>query len=233
MYRAVILSSGGVDSTTLLWHYAKLFGPRAVLALTVSYAQRHQRELYCIDQLVQRLGCTHRHLDLSEVFRGSKSALAGDACTQAALPTDSYETQASKAKVIATNVELRNLVFASAAASIAMQIGASIVAVGVHASDFAYPDCGPQFLESLQSAISLGSAERVSLEAPWLTIKKEEVIAYGKDLGVPYELTWSCYSTGNSPCGRCASCLDRRRAFLAAGFEEDPALGTGTPRQNL
>lgn len=224
MQKVVVLASGGIDSTTLLWEYAQRFGASNVTALTVSYGQRHQAELRSVDQLVQRLGCGRHHLDLSDVFRGSKSALAGEG-KSGALPEESYAAQAEEKPLIATNVELRNLVFASAAASCAMQTGSGTVAIGVHASDFAYPDCSEQFVNSLSAAILAGSAGTVTLEAPLLRMTKEQVISRGLCLGVPYELTWSCYSNQDAPCGRCASCMDRERAFLAAGLPGDPARG--------
>lgn len=221
MQKVIVLASGGVDSTTLLWYYAKIVGTENVTALSVAYGQKHSKELSQIKMIVERLGCGYREIDLGDVFAESKSKLMAD--STAPLDQRTYEQQAAESSVISTNVELRNLVFVSAAASCAMQIGVDTVAIGVHASDFAYPDCSPDFVEALSLAIATGSAQRVHLTTPLLHMDKAEVIKTGMPLGVPYELTWSCYAGHEKPCGMCASCLDRERAFRAAGYT-DPAL---------
>lgn len=222
--RVVVLASGGVDSTTLLWKYVELVGAKNVIALSVDYGQRHRAELDRIEKIVARLGCAHHTIHLGEVFSQSRSGLAGLGA-KAALDSRTYSEQGKESALIQTNVELRNLVFVSVAASYAMQVGAGIVAVGSHASDAAYPDCSPDFVEALARAISLGSAGTVTLKAPLRYFDKADVVKLGTTLGVPYELTRSCYEKGDAPCGRCASCQDRARAFREAG-RTDPALDT-------
>ena len=219
MRKVVVLASGGLDSTTLLWDYAQKVGAQNVFAFSVNYGQRHSVELDHVCALVHRLHCAHRIVDAGNAFLESKSSLID---ARIPLASETYEQQSRRARVIPSNVELRNLVLISLAASYAMQIDADTVAIGAHASDFAYPDCSPRFLAGLQDTIFSGSAEQVTLEAPLLNTDKREVIELGMSLGVPYELTWSCYSGGAHPCGRCPSCLDRARAFREAGYP-DPA----------
>lgn len=227
--KVIVLASGGLDSTTLLWKYAELVGAKNVVALSVDYGQRHHAELDRIEKIVARLGCAHHTIHLNEVFSESSSTLVGPG-VKAELDTRTYVEQGRESALIQTNVELRNLVFISVASSYAMQCGADIVAVGFHASDYAYPDCSPDFVEALARAISLGSAGTVTLEAPLRHFDKADVVKLGTTLGVPYELTRSCYEKGDAPCGRCATCLDRARAFREAG-RTDPALDMKTEEE--
>ena len=128
---------------------------------------------------------------------------------------------------VSTYVPFRNGLFLSSAASMALSLGCSVVYYGAHHDDWAgnaYPDCSLEFVEAMNRAIVEGTGGELRLEAPFVTWSKADIVREGLALGVPYELTWSCYEGGEAPCGRCATCLDRAAAFAANGVE-DPALG--------
>ena len=116
--------------------------------------------------------------------------------------------------------------FLSAAASVALSIGCESIWYGAHADDAAgnaYPDCSEAFFAAIGDAIYLGSGNALQVRAPFISLNKAEVVKAGLALGVPYELTWSCYEGGKLPCGQCATCLDRRQAF-AANQVKDPLV---------
>ena len=121
----------------------------------------------------------------------------------------------------------RNGLFLSSAASIALSNGCEVIYYGAHSDDAAgnaYPDCSTAFNDAISQAIYLGSGNQLHIEAPFVTWKKADVVKKGLELGVPYELTWSCYEGGDKPCGVCGTCRDRAAAFAANGIQ-DPALG--------
>lgn len=126
-----------------------------------------------------------------------------------------------------TYVPFRNGLFLSAAASFALSVNADKVYYGAHADDAAgraYPDCTPEFAQSMDNAIYEGSGKKVHLVAPLINFNKAEVVREGLKLNAPYQLTWSCYEGGDEPCGECGTCIDRQKAFEANGVE-DPAKG--------
>ena len=119
----------------------------------------------------------------------------------------------------------RNGLFLSSAASIAISKGCNVIYYGAHADDaagFAYPDCSPVFNNAMNEAIWEGSGHQVKIEAPFVNMTKAGIVKMGMELGVPYELTWSCYEGGDKPCGKCGTCIDRAAAFKENGIE-DPA----------
>ena len=149
--------------------------------------------------------------------------------SDAAVPQSSYAEQqaAGDGGPVSTYVPFRNGLFLSSAASMALSLGCSVVYYGAHHDDWAgnaYPDCSLEFVEAMNRAIVEGTGGELRLEAPFVTWSKADIVREGLALGVPYELTWSCYEGGEAPCGRCATCLDRAAAFAANGVE-DPALG--------
>ena len=195
--KALVLFSGGIDSTTALGLAIKKYGKDQVIALSVSYGQKHDKEI--------------------------KAAIAED------IPEESYAEQISKTngdKPVSTYVPFRNGLFLSSAASIALSKDCEVIYYGAHADDsagFAYPDCSPVFNQAMNEAIWEGSGHQLKIEAPFVNVSKAEVVRIGLELGVPYELTWSCYEGGEKPCGKCGTCIDRAAAFQANQME-DPAL---------
>ena len=220
MMKALVLSSGGVDSTTLLAMACERFGAENVVAMSIYYGQKHSRELEAADKVARYYGVRHISSDLSEIFAASDCTLLkgrGD------IPHESYAEQLAQTNgsPVSTYVPFRNGLFLSAAASAALSEGCGVLMYGAHADDAAgnaYPDCSEEFVNAMARAISLGTGGELTLEAPFVTLNKTEVVKRGKALGVPYEITWSCYEGGDEPCGKCATCLDRIRAFRANGI---------------
>ncbi len=225
--KILVLSSGGVDSSTALALAVKKEGAENVIALSVFYGQRHEKEIQAAKDVAAYYKVEQLFLDLSMVFQYSDCSLLEG--SKNAVPEKSYAEQIKETKgekPVSTYVPFRNGLFLSAAASVALSKGCSVIYYGAHADDsagFAYPDCSPAFHDAMNAAIYEGSGHQLCLEAPFLKVNKAQVVKTGLELGVPYELTWSCYEGGDEPCGKCGTCLDRAAAFAANGVE-DPAL---------
>ena len=226
----MVLSSGGVDSTTCLALAVEEYGAKNVATISVFYGQKHQRELAAARRVAKHYGVLHNEYDLASVFHGSTCALLAGAPHE--IDHRSYAEQLAERDGggVSTYVPFRNGLMLSVAASAAGSIfeGEDIrLYLGAHADDAAgnaYADCSEAFLSAMDSAISIGTYGRIRLVTPFVGKNKAEVVKTGLSLGVPYELTWSCYEGGKKPCGVCATCRDRAAAFRANGAE-DPALG--------
>ena len=225
--KALVLFSGGVDSTTALGMAVNKYGRDNVIALSVSYGQKHDREIRAAVDIAKHYGVEHLFLDLSRIFQYSNCSLLQQSTE--AVPEESYAAQIEKThgeKPVSTYVPFRNGLFLSSAASIALSKECEVIYYGAHADDsagFAYPDCSEAFNNAMNEAIWEGSGHQLRIEAPFVNMPKSEVVRIGLELGVPYELTWSCYEGGDVPCGKCGTCIDRAEAFAANGVE-DPAL---------
>ena len=224
--KALVLSSGGVDSTTALALAVKQFGKENVIALTVSYGQKHDKEVRAAKAVAEWYGVEQLFLDLSLIFRYSNCSLLKQSTEE--IPEESYAKQMEHrdGKPVSTYVPFRNGLFLSSAASIALSRDCGVIFYGAHADDAAgaaYPDCTPEFNRAIGEAIFEGSGKQLQIEAPFVRMTKAEIVKTGLELGVPYELTWSCYEGGETPCGKCGTCIDRAKAFAANGAE-DPAL---------
>ena len=225
--KAVVLLSGGIDSTTCLALAVKEYGAENVLALSLYYGQKHQRELDASDNVAQYYGVTHITRELSEVFKFSDCPLLEG---RGEIKHESYADQLAAMGTVDTYVPFRNGLFLAYAAAIAISVHAEVVYYGAHADDAAgraYPDCTPEFAQAMCEAIFEGSCRTTVLEAPLLYMNKADVVRTGLSLGAPYHLTWSCYEGGDKPCGKCGTCIDRIKAFEANGVE-DPAWDYGT-----
>lgn len=226
--KALVLSSGGVDSTTVLAMAVEKYGKENVVALSVSYGQKHDKELQAAIAVAEYYGVEQIFLDLAKIFQYSNCSLLTQSTED--IPEESYAEQIEKTsgeKPVSTYVPFRNGLFLSSAASVALSKDCSVIYYGAHADDsagFAYPDCSPEFHKAINEAIWEGSGHQLNVEAPFVNKSKAEVVKKGLELGVPYELTWSCYQGGNKPCGKCGTCIDRAAAFEANGVT-DPALG--------
>ena len=223
---ALVLFSGGVDSTTCLAIAIDKYGADEVLALSVSYGQKHDKELQAAKKIAAHYGVHFMQLDLAKIFEDSNCSLLQGA--DADIPKESYSDQLkeSDGKPVSTYVPFRNGLFLSAAASVALSHDCTEIYYGAHSDDAAgnaYPDCSAEFNESINRAIYLGSGGQLSVIAPFIGMNKAQVVAEGLRLHVPYELTWSCYEGGEKPCGVCGTCRDRAEAFRANGIA-DPAL---------
>ena len=225
--KALVLSSGGVDSTTALGMAIDKYGKENVIALSISYGQKHDREIQAAAAVVKYYGVEQLFLDLSLIFRYSNSSLLKQSTEE--IPEESYSEQIKETggeRPVSTYVPFRNGLFLSSAASIALSKDCGVIYYGAHGDDAAgcaYPDCSPVFNNAMNEAIWEGSGRQLRIEAPFVNMNKADIVRIGLRLGVPYELTWSCYEGGDEPCGKCGTCIDRAAAFAANGVK-DPAV---------
>lgn len=225
--KALVLSSGGVDSTTALALAVSRYGKDNVIALSVSYGQKHDKEILAAKAVSAFYGVEQLFLNLSKIFQYSNCSLLQQSTEE--IPEESYARQIEKTegeKPVSTYVPFRNGLFLSSAASIALSKDCSVILYGAHADDsagFAYPDCSPMFNDAMNQAILEGSGHQLKVEAPFVNMTKAEVVKMGLELNAPYELTWSCYEGKDVPCGKCGTCIDRAAAFAANGVS-DPAI---------
>ena len=224
--RALVLCSGGVDSTTLLAMAVDKYGSENVVALSISYGQRHEKELKAARDVARYYHVEQRFLDLAAIFADSSCSLL--AHSEKEIPKESYAEQLEETdtKLVSTYVPFRNGLFLSSAASMALSLECSVLYYGAHHDDWvgnAYPDCSREFVVAMNNAIKEGTGGELHMEAPFVEWSKADIVKKGLELNVPYELTWSCYEGGDKPCGVCATCIDRRRAFELNG-SVDPLL---------
>lgn len=224
--KILVLLSGGIDSSTCLAKAVKKYGPAEVLALTTYYGQRHKKEIESARKIAKHYGVEHKELDLSVIFEGLKNPLMEESDKE--VPDGKYAEQLKKAdgNPVSTYIPFRNGLFLSVAAVIGMLNGCEKLYYGAHADDAAgnaYPDCSTNFNKAINDAVYIGSGEKISIEAPFINMNKSEVVKEGLELGVPYELTWSCYKGEDEPCGKCGTCIDREEAFKKNGTI-DPLL---------
>lgn len=215
--RAVVLLSGGLDSATTLY-YALSQGCKP-FCLVFDYGQRHGREIEHARMVARRAGCPVELINIRLPWKGSSlldrtMAVAGK----------------RQRKIPDTYVPARNIIFLSFALSYAEAVSAGTIYIGANAVDYSgYPDCRPQFYRAFAKASSAGTrcgvyGRPVKIATPLIGMTKAQIILLGMRLGVPYELTWSCYAGGRRPCGTCDSCRFRAKGFRQAGID-DPALG--------
>lgn len=222
----LVLSSGGVDSTTAIGLAIDRYGKENVISLSIYYGQKHERELEAATKIAAYYEIEHLELNLTKIFEYSDCSLLKHSSHE--IPHKSYGKQIEEtggSAPVSTYVPFRNGMFLSSAASIALSRGCGLIYHGAHADDsagFAYPDCSPQFNSAMSDAIWEGSGHQLKLEGPFVNMNKQQVVATGIKLKVPYELTWSCYEGHDRPCGVCGTCIDRAKAFEANGIK-DPA----------
>ncbi|MBI3288289.1 MAG: 7-cyano-7-deazaguanine synthase QueC [Elusimicrobia bacterium] len=219
---AVVLLSGGLDSTTSLY-WAKSRGYRCV-ALSVRYGQRHLRELKAARAVARGAGVPLHEVELRLPWLG------GSSLTNARLRLpDLPLAKIGRGGVPSTYVPGRNTIFLALATSLADAVGAGAIVIGANALDYSgYPDCRPPFLGAFSKVAKLGTkrgatGKPLAVLAPLLRLDKKGVVRLARKVGAPLELTWSCYAGGSRPCGRCDSCKLRAKGFREAG-QGDPAL---------
>lgn len=217
--KAVIVLSGGLDSTTCMG-IAQAEG-YALYPITFYYRQRHDKEVEHARKVAAHYGVANRHKVVDIDFLGQ---IGGSALTDTSLevPTSGVGDQ-----IPVTYVPARNLIFLSLATAYAEVIGAKVIYTGVNAVDYSnYPDCRPEFIQAMEQTINLAtklgvtSEERLRIETPLMSWSKGEIIRRGLELNVPYELTTSCYQGGDEACGECDSCLLRLKGFAENGVED-------------
>lgn len=218
---AVVVLSGGLDSTVLAYDFVGCLGADQVIALTADYGQRHRKEIEYARRTAERLGIVHEVADL----RGIAHLLGGSALTDdIPVPHGHYAADNMKATVVPN----RNAILLSVAVGLAVARGARTVAVGVHAGDHPiYPDCRPKFIEAFQEASRLATegygAPDLAISAPFVDLRKQDIVLIGRGAGARFQDTWSCYEGGEFHCGKCGTCVERQEAFLLAGVK-DPTV---------
>ena len=224
--KAIVLSSGGVDSTTCLALAIDRLGKENVAAVSIFYGQKHDKELQCARKIAAYYEVPHYELDLSQILKYSNSSLLQNSTDEIIHKSYAEQIEEQGEGMVSTYVPFRNGLFLSAAASVALSKNCSVIYYGAHHDDAAgnaYPDCSEEFVNAMNHSIVLGSGGDVRIEAPFVRWNKAQIVAEGLRLQVPYQLTWSCYEGGDKPCGKCGTCLDRIRAFEANGVT-DPAM---------
>ncbi|MBQ7238300.1 MAG: 7-cyano-7-deazaguanine synthase QueC [Bacteroidales bacterium] len=211
MKDSLIVVSGGMDSVTLLHEYAD----QIALAVTFDYGSNHAKKEIPFAQLhCQRLGIKHLVIPLSFMHDYFKSSLLeGDA----AIPEGHYADENMKSTV----VPFRNGIMLSIACGIAESNGLHKVLIANHGGDHSiYPDCRPEFINAMSSAMQNGTYEHIEIFAPYTNITKGDIARHGKSLGIDYSETWSCYRGGDKHCGKCGTCVERHEALLEAGIDD-------------
>ena len=211
---SVIIYSGGLDSTTLLYDEQA----RVALAVTFDYGSNHAaREIACARHHCALLGVEHLVIELAFMSRYFQSSLfsGGDA-----IPSGSYDDENMKSTV----VPFRNGIMLSIACGLAESRGLKRVLIANHGGDHAiYPDCRPEFVRAMDGAMQAGTYDGVTLAAPYTNLTKADLVRRGAKLGIDYGHTYSCYRGGEQHCGSCGTCTERRMAFEEAGVPDPTA----------
>lgn len=210
--KTVAIVSGGLDSTTLL-HKLREDGLEVAYALSFDYGQKHLKELDCADYNCDLLGIPRRVIDLHAAGLTELLALSGSSLVKggdAEVPDGHY----AAANMASTVVPNRNMIMLSIAAGVAASIGAHSVALGVHGGDhFVYPDCRPEFIASMDEALTLSNDKVMTVLTPYIYKTKTDIAFDALRFRVPLEYTWSCYKGGDLHCGTCGTCVERLEAI--------------------
>ncbi len=206
--KAVLIYSGGLDSTTLLYEYKDSIA----LAVSFDYGSKHNaREIAYACENCKRLGIKHLVIPLAFIGQYFKSDLLQSG---GEIPEGSYADDNMKSTV----VPFRNGIMLAIAAGLAESYGLDTVMLANHSGDHAiYPDCRPEFVEGMDKAIQAGTYEGIRVVSPYCDITKRDIALRGKAIGLDYSLTYSCYKGGEKHCGKCGTCVERKEAL--AGFD--------------
>jgi 7-cyano-7-deazaguanine synthase len=215
---AVVVLSGGMDSTVCAALAVREHGAENTAALHISYGQRtEEREQQAFHGICDHLGIHTRLMFRTPFFR----AIGGSALTDERLDVPDAGPEIG-AEIPVTYVPFRNAHFLSAATSWAEVLGARRIYIGAVQQDSSgYPDCRPEFYQAFNEAIRTGTKDgAIRIETPLIGLRKSEIVTLGLELGAPFDLTWSCYSRVDQACGICESCVLRLRAFAGAGAHD-------------
>ena len=229
--KAIVLSSGGVDSTTCLSVAIDELGIENVSTISILYGQKHSKEIECAKQIAEYYGVAHNIINLANTGIMDKSNCSLLAGSKTEIKHNSYAEQIEEEEsgIVNTYVPFRNGLMLSSVAALALSLYPEDevdIYLGAHADDVAgaaYADCSEEFTNTIGRAISIGTYGKVNLRAPLVNLNKAELVSEGLKLGTPYQLTWSCYEGGEIPCGKCGTCIDRAEAFKLNNID-DPAL---------
>ena len=223
MKKAIVLLSGGLDSTTALY-LAKSQGFDEIYAITFQYGQKHDKELKSAMAVAKASGVKEH-----KVVNLLLNQWNGCALTDPDIEVEDGDVK--RQDIPSTYVPARNMVFLSVAASWADALDIADIFIGVSEVDYSgYVDCREEFIKAMENAINLGTVlgaekkQRITIHAPFMHMTKAEEVKLGVQLGVNFGLTWTCYRGGDKPCGTCDSCLLRAKAFAEAN-EKDPLIG--------
>ena len=219
----ILVLSGGLDSTTMLYEYRE----RIALAVSFDYGSNHNaKEIACAALHCKRLGIKHLIIPLEFIHRYFNSALLSGA---EAVPDADYAEE----NMHATVVPFRNGIMLAIAAGLAENEGLAQIMMANHAGDHAiYPDCRPEFVAAMDAAVKAGTYNGVRLVTPYTNLSKAEIARHGKALGIDYSETWSCYRGGEHHCGTCATCRERIEALHEAGIEDRTVYEIGPCNAN-
>jgi len=215
--KSLVLLSGGMDSAALL--SLAINQSDEVSAVSFDYGQRHRKELHAAQDLVDYYEVPWRILTVA-IPKG------GVLLTDMAMPQMTYEELQKEEGPSPTYVPFRNGTFLSLAAALALTVNSEYLYTAVHADDghnWAYPDCTPEFIGGMQTAIYVGTYHKVRLLAPFVYSTKAQIARSGHEMGTPFNLTWSCYEGREYHCGVCPTCVSRIEAFKIAGID-DPTI---------
>lgn len=218
MTKAVILLSGGLDSSTVL--YLAKADHCDCYAISFDYEQRHKRELESAKAIASHVGVISHQIISFDLKQWGGSALTDHTLD---LPSDRSFSEMS-AHIPITYVPARNTIFLSFALAYSEIIDADRVYIGVNALDYSgYPDCRPDYIQAMQQVFNLGTkkgreGQPINIYTPLINLKKTEIITLGNQLGVPWQYTWSCYAGNDLACGVCDSCQLRLAAFRELGL---------------
>lgn len=211
MKNALLVLSGGMDSTTLLYERKN----EIALAVSFDYGSNHNgREIPFAKFHCEKLGIEHITIPLKFMHDYFKSSLLSGAD---AIPEGNYADENMKSTV----VPFRNGIMLSVAAGLAESRGLTKVMMANHFGDHdIYPDCRKEFVDAMSQAMSAGTYANITIDAPYTLISKADIARKGEVLGLDYGQTWSCYKGGQVHCGKCATCLERKAALAEAGIED-------------
>ena len=206
--KGLLIYSGGLDSTTLLYEYKDSIA----LAVTFDYGSKHNaREIVCAVDNCKRLGIKHLVIPLGFIGQYFKSDLL---MSGGAIPEGSYADENMKSTV----VPFRNGIMLAVAAGLAESYELDTVLLANHSGDHAiYPDCRPEFIDAFAAAVKAGTYEGIRVLSPYCNITKRDIALRGKAIGLDYSLTYSCYKGGEKHCGKCGTCVERKEAL--EGFD--------------
>lgn len=207
--KALLIYSGGLDSTTLLNEYRE----DIKIALTFDYGSKHNaKEIACAEENCRILGIRHIVVPLDFIGRYFRSGLlkGGEE-----IPDGRYDDENMKVTV----VPFRNGIMLAVAVGFAESYDLDTVLIANHSGDHAiYPDCRPEFIEAFDAAAHAGTYNGVRIVSPYCNISKREIALRGRKMGIDYSRTWSCYKGGDVHCGRCGTCTERKEAL--EGFDD-------------
>jgi len=219
--KALVLSSGGCDSTVCVGIAVDRYGKENVITASLFYNQKHSMELECARKVAEHYGVKHIEDDISGVMKYAKNVCSLLQGSEKEIPDKSYAEQIKENGEgrVSSYVPFRNGLFLSLAAAYADSLfpGEEVaIFYGAHADDAAgnaYADCSPEFADAMDKAIQIGTYDKIHVERPLIHMNKSQVVAEGLRLKVPFELTTSCYNGRKCACGKCGTCIDRIEAF--------------------